>query len=168
MDPGEITPKKKHKKRSSQTPQEEFTPFVLKIVLTNETDLPTQRDYFFASSFTLKQHGLLIGQPVLLTLLDKPCDQSVPLVCHPWPVDSINRNCVSLVQSRLNTMGAVEGDSVRILKIEIRIPNAISVQFKCLSETADLFDKESCGYLATQLNGKYVLNGSKCLVSSML
>ena len=165
MDSGETTPRRKHKKRASHTPQEEFTPFVLKIVLINESDLPTRRDYFFANNFTLKQHGLLIGQPVLLTPLDKPIGQSFPIVCHPWPIDTINRNCVSLLQTKLSAMGVVEGDFVRILKIDFRIPNANSVEFKCLSGTADLSDKDVISYLATQLNGKYVFNGSRCQVS---
>ena len=165
MDSGEVTPRRKNKKKPSKTPQEEFTPFILKIVLTNETNLPTQKDYFFANNFTLKQHEILIGQPVLLMPIDKPIDQSFPIVCHPWPVATINRNCVSLLKSRLQTMGSVEGDLVRVLKIDSRIPNAVSVKFRSFSETTDLLDKEAISYIATQLNGKYVFYGSRCQAS---
>ncbi|KAI6653259.1 hypothetical protein LOD99_3784 [Oopsacas minuta] len=166
MNSSERTPRKKHKRKESQnTPHDISTPSVLKITQTNVVDLPTQRDYFFANIFTLKQHGILIGQPFLITPIDKPIGQSIQFVCQPWPLESINRDCVSLTQSKLELLGIVEGDLVRIEKINFGIENANSVQMKCLSEKSDVFDKSTCGYLATQLHGKYVFIGAKFSVS---
>ena len=157
---------KKQRNRGSQNaPEDMFTPSVLKIIITNEVDLPMQRDYFFANSHTLKQHGFLIGQPVIITHMDKEIGQSERYVCHPWPLESIKGNCISIVRSRLKLLGLVEGDFVKIEKIDFGIQNAISVRFKCFRNENEIFDKETCGYLATQLSGKYVFVGSRFVVS---
>lgn len=157
--------KKQKKRESLNTSYDVFTPSVLKIALTNEVDLPMQRDYFFANSHTLKQHGYLIGQPVIVTPMDKEIGQSERYVCHPWPLESIKGNCASIVQSRLKLLGLVEADFVRIEKIDFPIQNANSVRFKCFRDKYEIFDKETCGYLATQLSGKYVFIGCRFSVS---
>ena len=163
------TREKKQKNRASHNTSDDiFTPYVLKITLTNEVDLPMQRDYFFANSHTLKQNGFLIGQPVIITPMDKEIDQSNRYVCHPWPLESIKGNCASIVRSRLKLLGLVEGDFVKIEKITFGIQNADSVRFKCFRDKNENFDKEMCGYLATQLSGKYVFIGSRHFVSVII
>ena len=161
----EKTPRKKNRKKDTQlTPQQEnFTPFVLKIATIDKSDLPTERDYFFANKSTLTKHGLLIGQPLKLTPLSNP--HKPPYICHPWPVDSINRNCIAFTQVKLDLIGVEEGDSVQLEKIEFGVSNATLVRVKVLSEMDGDIDEATCGYLVTQLSGKYVCKGSKFKVS---